>query len=913
MAPSCAWSSLGVLYVREPGPAAPRFTLVTASYDVERYLEDFIASIEAQTFPLERVQVVVVDDGSRDRSSDIAHAWRDRRPELVSVVSQSNRGISSARNAGLLEARGEWVSFPDPDDMLTPGYLREVDAFIEAHPEARMVAARRVVHLEASQERLPHTLDAHFLTGNRVRDLCADPDFFHGAVNTAFFPLHELDETGLRFDERVRPHFEDGHFSAHYLLRQDRPLVGFVSSAEYLYRKRADLSSTLDRSRSDPGRYSVVLEHGYLDVLRQAKDDLGAVPEWLQTFVLYELSWYFQGTDAATRVPIASLRGLADDFHRCLGAIVALLDPEVISSFAVRPLDPVWREALLHAYDAQAWHSEHVLVSKLDPLRHLVRVTYRHTGPRPTEQFLSDGEPVLPAFEKTRAIDYFDRVLLHERIVWLPSGTLQARLDGRSMPVTLSDPQIPRFWMSMERIRHAFLPRLVRKNRERARVAAAARSLSLADRAVVRLARTRLVRRYYGNAWVLIDRIENADDSAEVLFRYLRRHRRGKNAWFVIRRGTPDHRRLRADGYKRIVSFGSLRWRLLMLNCRHLISSHVDVPIHQPPEILRLGPPRWRFTFLQHGVMKDDLSGWLNPKDLDLFITSTPGEHESVVADGSPYRYGKAETVLTGLPRFDALLAAGERVPPAERDLLLVAPTWRTWMRVPGTRTTIGVEEFLRTEFATQWLALVTSDELSELAGQQGLQVALLLHPDLQPFTDHLNLPDHVRACTFAGRDVRDTFAHARVLVTDYSSMSFNAAYIDRPVVYFQFDRERVFGGEHLGRPGYFDYERDGFGPVATTLEDALTAIRTTVLAGPHPLPEYAARTGAAFPDRDGHCTERVFAAIRDSVRPVPRVTAPEAGPGRRRVPGPRAAGHTPARPPLQDSDQTVERSRPSQ
>ncbi len=261
-----------------PPAQPPRFSLVSAVYDVERYLGDFIASVEAQDFPLDQVEVVMVDDGSTDSSASILAEWQARRPDLVTVVSKSNGGVSSARNLGLERARGEWVSFPDPDDMLTPGYLAEVDAFIRAHSSACMVATRRTTYLEASDRLVPHALDSHFQPGNRLCDLDEQPDLFHGAVNTAFVRREEILQSGLRFDERVSSNFEDGHWCSGHLLRQERPLVGFVASAEYHYRKRAHQDSTLDRSRAKPDRYDDVLEHGYVDVLRQAKEARGKVP-----------------------------------------------------------------------------------------------------------------------------------------------------------------------------------------------------------------------------------------------------------------------------------------------------------------------------------------------------------------------------------------------------------------------------------------------------------------------------------------------------------------------------------------------------------------------------------------------------------------------------------------------------------
>lgn len=884
------------MYVPEhadPPAPAPRFTIVSPVYNVEKYLDDFIASVEAQDYPLDRLEVVMVDDGSTDSSLRILTDWQTRQPQLVTVVTQHNGGIGSARNAGMEHAHGEWITFPDPDDMLAPDYLSEVDAFLAEQPDVGMVATMRTTFLEAQGRLVPHALQQHFDAPNRVLNLDENSDFFHGAVNSAFFRRATIEGEALRFDERIQPKFEDGHFCICYLLRLERPTVAFVRTAGYTYRKRADRSSALDMSRDHPARFNVVLEHGYLDALQQSRARCGEVQEWLQSFVLYELSWFFLDEDAAGQVAAVVQGPDAEEFHRLLARIVTFLDPGVIRSFGLRRFDLVWREVLLHAYAPDPWHSEFALVSKLDTWKRLVRVTYRYTQTRPAERFFSNGIAVEPEFEKTRSVNYFDRTVLHERIVWLPAGAIRVMLDGAGVDVRVREPERPRHSLPLWYIRETFVARLAAERRRKARAAARRQPLKLSERLLIRLSRTKPVRRRFANAWVLIDRIDNADDSAEILFRWLRTHRRKVNAWFVISKGTPDHRRLLDDGYRRVVPYGSVRWKLLMLNCRHLVSSHADGPIWRPAAITRLGPPGWRFSFLQHGVMKDDLSRWLNPKDLDLFFTSTPAEYQSVVAEGSPYRYTERETKLTGLPRFDALQAAGELVPPDRRDLILIAPTWRDWLTTTSpdqTNTTIDRPAFMTTDFAVNWLGLIGAPQLKILAKEQGLRVALLLHPNLQPLSHQLDLPEHVEVLEFAGQDVRATFARARVLVTDYSSMAFNAAYIDRPVAYFQFDRERILSGAHLGRRGYFEYARDGYGPVATVLEDALQAIVDTVEFGPHPRPEYAARIAEAFPDRDGQCAKRVFQAIRDSTTTRAAIGQSRRPPGGDREPRPLGA-----------------------
>jgi len=84
------------------GPAKrPRFSIVTAVYDVEPYLADFIASMEAQRVPPADLEVVAVDDGSTDGSLDMLRDWARRSRLRVKVFTKPNGGQGSARNLGL--------------------------------------------------------------------------------------------------------------------------------------------------------------------------------------------------------------------------------------------------------------------------------------------------------------------------------------------------------------------------------------------------------------------------------------------------------------------------------------------------------------------------------------------------------------------------------------------------------------------------------------------------------------------------------------------------------------------------------------------------------------------------------------------------------------------------------------------
>lgn len=108
-------------------------SVIVPVYKVEQYLRECVDSILTQTF--HDFELILVDDGSPDRCPNICdeYAARDSR---VKVIHQPNGGLSAARNAGIEVARGEYLTFIDSDDYVSPAYLQKLyDAFHDAHTD----------------------------------------------------------------------------------------------------------------------------------------------------------------------------------------------------------------------------------------------------------------------------------------------------------------------------------------------------------------------------------------------------------------------------------------------------------------------------------------------------------------------------------------------------------------------------------------------------------------------------------------------------------------------------------------------------------------------------------------------------------------------------------------------------------
>lgn len=114
--------------------------------DEERFLPEAIESVLAQTHP--HWELLLVDDGSTDRSTGIARTHATREPGRIRYLeheAHANHGMSAARNLGLRRARGKYVAFLDADDVWEPDKLREQVAIMEANPGVDMVYGRTLL------------------------------------------------------------------------------------------------------------------------------------------------------------------------------------------------------------------------------------------------------------------------------------------------------------------------------------------------------------------------------------------------------------------------------------------------------------------------------------------------------------------------------------------------------------------------------------------------------------------------------------------------------------------------------------------------------------------------------------------------------------------------------------------------
>jgi glycosyltransferase involved in cell wall biosynthesis len=873
----------------------PLFTVAVAFRDSSRYLPATLVSLERQTCDAKCLDIVLVDDGSVDESAAIAEAWAKDRPG-VRLIRQHATGPGGARNRALEVATGQWFTSLDSDDIVAPTYFEALTRFIERDTDQRAsLLAPHIYRLNDKTGRFDdrHPLSPKWSHGDRLARLADEPEAF--VLGTAFcLRVDAIQRHGLRYDPEIWPTFEDGHLIGRYLATFADPVVGIVASAPYYYRKRSNNESLVQSSWRYQERFTTVPERGYLDLFQRLRASHGAIPGWAQYLVLYDLLWYFK-QDQSLASEVAWVRGpLARRFLGTVSKLIQAMDQSTLEQFCCNPHPWAMRQALItrfktpleaRAFTHPAGGTTHegraVVVCRDDP------PMLGATGP---------GGQVQVNVLGTRSHYFFGELFMTELTVGWPDPRADLSANGQQMSIARVERPVwpppppatylleagalpPATGKIASRARNLRLATLA-TGRPMAQVAAqraaavlaksATSPRALAASSLMRRSASPSVRAKYLNAWIIMDRPARADDNGEHLYRYLQNERPEINAFFLLSRKSRDWHRLALDGF-RLLAYGSDESALALRNAQVRLASDATLECLYPASRRHYGVPPSPFVFLQHGVIKDDMSRWLNGKPIDLMVTSTQAEYDSLVGPGSPYSLLRDQVALTGLARFDYLLQTRQRR--SATGPVLVMPTWR-W-DLAETLKSLGssterIRAFVDSTFWRAWVELLSSQALAEAAEATRSPARLLLHPNFQCLVPDVTLPTHVMRLPSSAVSYERELARSSLLLTDFSSLAFDAAYAGVPVIYYQFDRDHFYSGGHTMRPGYFSYDRDGFGPVACEVAEAQEALREQLTSGFKLQPPYADRVNHTFPQPDTENRARIVAAVENLVAARP-------------------------------------------
>lgn len=313
--------------------------------------------------------------------------------------------------------------------------------------------------------------------------------------------------------------------------------------------------------------------------------------------------------------------------------------------------------------------------------------------------------------------------------------------------------------------------------------------------------------------WLLSERGDEARDNGYAFYKYLIQNHPDQTFRYVITKDSADLSRFHSSDH--LVYYGSREHYILFITSGCLISSHVmgyspDFRLFTKLDKWGLLKVRGKKVFLSHGINKDDRVDLHHGNiHCDLLISGAKPEYEYMV---DTYGYPKGAIQYTGMARYDYLKKK-------EKKQILIMPTWRTNMFYCSS-----IQEFQQSFYFKCWYGILNDSKLSQLLKEYGYSLVFYPHYEFQPYLEAFDMTsDVITIADFDHYDVQTLLNESSLLITDYSSVFFDVAYIDKPVIFYQFDLEE-YRSVHY-QEGFFSYERDGFGPICQTKEEVLDCL----------------------------------------------------------------------------------------
>lgn len=347
--------------------------------------------------------------------------------------------------------------------------------------------------------------------------------------------------------------------------------------------------------------------------------------------------------------------------------------------------------------------------------------------------------------------------------------------------------------------------------------------------------------------WLISERGVDARDNGYYFYKYLKTQNKKVNAWFVIDKKSVDY--LKVEPYGNIIQYKSFKHMLFLVASKFQISTHdqgctPDMVVFHYLNKHHLVPGKK--IFLQHGIIKDNIK-WYHADEFytDLFVCSVKDEYEYVLNN---YGHDKSHIQLLGMCRYDDFDEIKQ-----QSKIILFMPTWRNWLNRCTNQFFTESKYFQKIEH------FLNDEKLGEILIENSYELLFYPHFESQKYIKNFHTKlDNIKICSFEDYDVHWLLKNSDILITDYSSVFFDMAYQNKPILFYQFDKDE-FELNHYQK-GYINYEE--FGKVSNTEDELIKTLDEVIKQPENEL--YLKKSQEFFFPKTGNNCELLWKAIKE-------------------------------------------------
>lgn len=839
----------------------PAISIIVPVYNKISSLRSCVESLDRQTISHGEMEVILVDDGSTDGSSELCDRLQ-RDYSFITVIHKENGGVSSARNAGMDGAKGRYIMFVDADDAISSSTAKAlVDCFDSICDKVDVVTyPLRYLNPQTGSKR-PHKRE-EWLKDKGVYDLEHYPYVVQTTMNVC---VKNRGVDNILFDRDLKMG-EDQLFILKNIAA--KAAIGFVPEAEYTYVKDGSNSS---RVGNNPLFAFDDMMKLYGEYLRIGNEDPRLREYTLQT-ILYNVDWRLR----SDLLFPAFCDG--EERERQEGRLSRVMRAIPFQSFCNSPYLSEYHKAFLFkrygflGNDAKIEYGEHAAyVASRDgfawettlPKVMLSRVLEKggklfFSGRLMGPTLLFEGKPSLTLRKGSKVIglplgpcsfDYCEAKVKTAKGYGVSFDSALPGKGSEKLEFVLSVPGHESFAVAAEsalRRHNAFV------SSDRHTLYFRHFKVMLGDRGIVVSRRSLLDSLSAFADRLLSDRAAIAKRAAVKLFKW---RNRGKEIWLyadlpssanegnaltqfihdvkqddeIARYYVTDHgdeltkRHPELEG--RILTCESHEHVCCALSAKVVLASYLENFTFRPVSQKTydgLGDlvDEQELIYLQHGILHAHMP-WYFSYDRILFdkiVVSTQFEIENLTKN---YCFPGSALIPCGMPRFDELDSSPKR----HLKKIAFIPSWRGYLLAGKASERIELDDsFLKSRYFTETAKFIRLVQESGVLREHGYTMELKLHPNFQCYAKLFELEDGVVSLAPSSIDEGDY----SIVVTDFSSYVYDFVYVGCQVMYFVPDYVEFKAG--LNQYSELDLPFDkGFGPLCISAEEAVEKLVSLV------------------------------------------------------------------------------------
>lgn len=347
------------------------------------------------------------------------------------------------------------------------------------------------------------------------------------------------------------------------------------------------------------------------------------------------------------------------------------------------------------------------------------------------------------------------------------------------------------------------------------------------------------------NIWLIEEKPTEANDNGYALLKYIKEDRPDINVYYVIDKKSKNIDKVK--NISKIIKHKSIKHWIYYFDAKVIaVTQKYANPCPAIFYVLHnLKLIKGKRVFLQHGITKDNIECYqYDVSKFDLFVCGAKKEFEYIK---TKFGYPSQSVIYTGFARFDKYNVNNN----IKERFILICPTWRNWI----------TDKNKNYEYFEKWNELINNEKFNEFLEKNNIYAKVILHQEMNKFKDKIKSKyENVQVLKNDEINYDENLSKCLMLITDFSSVFFDIAYMKKPIIYYQFDTKE-FREKHL-QEGYFSYEEDGFGEIFEESKAVIEEIIKIEKENFSMQEKYLKRVNLFFERRDNKNCQRIVDEI---------------------------------------------------